>query len=422
MLGKNKYISIKISESRLKERNRELSILLEMSNLLSTSMNQKTLLKKALSKIMEYFDLEAGRIYLMNDKDQYLHLAAHQGVETEGLEKLSLNEGFSGKAARTKCFIAQHISELEDRDRAAFLSNKGLKVIICVPLISMDKMGGVMNLGSKKIIKLDQNKIDLLTAIGNQIAIAADNTKYYEDLQNKIKKLDKKQETIKFFTYSISHDLKSPAIGIYGLTRRFQEKYAHILDEKGKIYCNQISSAAKQMVDLVEKMNEYIVAKEAPYHFEKIKVKEITEEIRREFSQKLKQRKIRWLEEDILTEIVADRLALIRVFRNFVDNALKYGGKEMLQLKIGYEKNNGFHIFSFSDDGFGIRTEEKENIFKKFQREETSQGKDGSGLGLAIVKEIAEGHGGRAWVDGNTTEGTTFCISISKALKPENRL
>ena len=417
---KNKYISLKINDSKMKERNGELSILLEMSNLLSTSLNLKTLLTKALSRVMAYFDLEAGRIYLMNDKDPYMYLAAHQGMEIEGLEKQSLNEGFSGKAARTKCFIAQHVSELEDKKRASLLSKMGLKIIICVPLISMDKVGGVMNLGSEKIIKLDQGKIDLLTTLGNQIAIAADNAKYYEDLQSKIKTLREKQETIKFFTYSISHDLKSPVIGIYGLTRRFHERYLQTLDEKGKVYCNQILSAAKQMMDLVEKINEYIAAKEAPYHFERIKVKEVTEAIRDEFSFELKRRQIQWSETDYLPEIVADRLAFLRVFRNFVDNALKYGGKERLQLKIRYEEDGVCHRFSFSDDGVGIKPEDKEKVFELFQRKETSQGTDGSGLGLAIVREIAEGHGGRAWVDCSATKGTTFYITISKDLKSDD--
>jgi len=94
----------------------------------------------------------------------------------------------------------------------------------------------------------------------------------------------------------------------------------------------------------------------------------------------------------------------------------------MLQLEIGYEEDDVFHRFSFSDDGVGIKPEDKEKVFELFQRKETSQGTDGSGLGLAIVKEIAEGHEGRAWVDGSAIKGTTFYISISKNLKPENKL
>ena len=124
--------------------------------------------------------------------------------------------------------------ELEDKQRASVLLGRGVKNIICVPLIIMDEVGGVMNLTSSKAIMLDQGKIDLLTAVGNQIAVAGNHAKLYQDLKKKIKMLKEKEEMIKYFAYSISHDLKSPAIGIFGLTKRLQEKYGEILDEKGR--------------------------------------------------------------------------------------------------------------------------------------------------------------------------------------------
>jgi signal transduction histidine kinase len=417
MLTKKRYISVKVNDLKLRERNRDLSILLEMSNLIPTSLDLRGLLAGALSKVLEYFDMDAGRIYLMDEEGRHLYLVSHQGIEPKGLEKLTLDEGFSGKAARTKSFIAQHVSELEDRERVHLLVSKGLKIIICVPLVNMDQVEGVMNLGTRKMIRLDQRKIDLLTAIGNQIAVAANNVRLYEELQSKIKNLNEKKDMIKFFAYSISHDLKSPAIGIYGLSRRLQEKYAPNLDEKGKTYCTQILKAAAQMVDLVEKINAYIISKEARSHFERIKIGEITEEIRTEFSSRLKERKIRWTEPDSLPEIIADRLALSRVFRNFVDNALKYGGEDMLELKIGYEEDEAYHIFSFSDDGIGIKPRAKEMIFEQFQRDDTSHSTAGSGLGLAIVKEIAGVHRGKAWVVNNDNKGATFYISLAKDLK-----
>ncbi len=416
MLTNRKYISVSLSESKLKERNSGLSILYEMSNLLSTSMDLQDLLTSALSKVLSYFGLKAGRIYLMEDDGQYLSLAAHQGMEPGGLERLHINEGFSGRAVRTKSFIGQHVSELEDEKRAAFLLEKGFKGIICVPLIIRDEVVGVLNLATSKILKLDQNKIDLLTAIGNQIAVAANNAKLYEDLKNRMKTLKEKKEMIKFFAYSVSHDLKSPATSIYGLARRLQEKCGETLDRKCMPYCDQILKASKQMVDLVERINAYIATKEAPLHFERIKVKEVTEDIRNEFSTLLRDRKIKWSEPDSLPEIVADRLSLTRVFRNFLDNTLKYGGEDLYEVSIGYEENAAFHIFSFSDDGVGIQTGDKEKIFDVFKRHETSKGTPGTGLGLAIVREIAERHGGQVWMDGNAKKGTAFYISISKDL------
>ena len=422
MLSNKKYISIKFSEAKLKKRNRELSILLEISNFLSTSVELKDLLAGVLSKVLEYFDEEAGRIYLMDGEGQSLNLAAHQGIEIEGLEKMNISDGFSGKAVRTKSFIAQYVSELEDKKRESLLSGKGLKIIICVPLINMDNVVGVMNLARSGMIQLDHNKVDVLMAMGNQIAVAVNNARLYGDLKKKIQILKEKEEMIKFFSYSISHDLKSPAIGVYGFAKRLKEKYKEILDKRGRAYCDQILKTAEQMVVLLEEINAYVAAKEAPINLENVKVKEITEEIRNEFSDRLRRRRIRWSEPDILPEITADRLGLIRIFRNFVDNALKYGGDNLLEIKIGYKEDKAFHLFSFSDDGVGIKEEDKEKIFKRFQRNETSKGKAGSGLGLAIVKEIAERHQGEAWAETNTNKGTTFYISISKDLNFGNNV
>jgi len=419
MLGSRRYISLKLSESRLKGRNGELGIFLDISNFLSASMELKEILEGTLARISECFGLETGRIYLMDEGEQQFCLAAYKGIEPNGLEKLDLERSFSGKAVRTKSLIANYVSELEDKDRAELLMSKGLNIVICVPLVVRDKVWGIMNLATSGNLELSENKIDLLAAVGNQIAAAANNVTLYEDLRNKAAALKEEKELIKLFAFSVAHDLKSPATGIYGLTKRLQENYAHLLDKKGKEHCKQILKTAEQIKALVERINEYIAAKEAPLSYEKMDVKEITEEIKSEFFIELKSRRICWSEPDIFPEIIADRLAITRVFRNVVDNALKYGGKELGEIKIGYIENNGLHIFFVSDDGVGINSEDKEGIFEVFRRDSTSRGTAGSGLGLAIVKEIAGQHGGKAWIDMGTPKGATFYISISKGLKCE---
>ena len=417
MLLNKKYVSVQFSESKLKERNRELSILFEISNFLAASMTLKKLLEGVLAKVMQYFDMEAGRIYLMDDEERYLNLVACKGIKPEGLELIHLDEGFSGKAAKTRSFIAQYVSELEDKNRAALLAGKGIKIIMCVPLISMNKVCGVMNLATSRIIKLDQNKIDLLSAVGNQIANAANNNRLFEKLIKQIEMIKEKEEMIKFFAYSASHDLKSPATAVYALADRLQQKHGECLDEKGKMCCEQILKTAKQIALLVDKINMYIAAKEAPSNLERVKIKEITETIKTEFSTRFEKRDIRWSEPDSLPEIVADKLSLIRVFSNFIDNSLKYGGDDLHEIKMRYEEDDSSHIFSFSDDGVGIKEEAKEKIFEIFKRDETARGKPGSGLGLAIVKEIAASHKGRVWLDTDQKKGVVFYFSVSKNLK-----
>jgi len=390
---------------------------LDISNFLSSSLKIDDVLNGAAFKMLEHFEFDSCRIYLMDKSGRHLNLAAFRGTDPGGLERVGITEGFTGKAARTHSFIAQHVSELEDKKRAALLTSKGFKIIICVPLIAAGEVVGVMNLSSGKLIKLDQEMIDLLEVIGNQISVAIKNAWFYENILKKKDKLLEKKNMIEFFAYSTSHDLKGPAIAIYGISKLLNKKYSHILNDKGRDYCEQIQKTSEQIVTLVEKINIYVQAKVAPLNIEDIRIGEIINELKEEFFSVLESRHINWRKpkEDHL--IRADRLSITRVLRNLVDNALKYGGDNLSEISIGYKEDENLHFLSVGDDGVGVKKDQYENIFRVYQREKTSQGTAGAGLGLAIVKEVAERHGGRAWAEPGPEKGTTFYVAISKKLQ-----
>jgi PAS domain S-box-containing protein len=226
--------------------------------------------------------------------------------------------------------------------------------------------------------------------------------------------MEKGAEKIKIFAYSIIHDLKNPAIGIYGVSNLLKKHYGDLLDERGKKYCDQIMRASEQIATLLKKINAYIVTKEAPLNIKTVDLREILQLVKEEFAEQLELRQIRWREPAVIPEVRADGLYILRALRNLVDNALKYGGDKLGEIAVGYEAAQDFHILSVRDDGVGLRLADPEKIFTAFQRHETSEGVEGSGLGLAIVKEIAERHGGRVWVDSAPGRGTTFFVSIAR--------
>jgi light-regulated signal transduction histidine kinase (bacteriophytochrome) len=230
------------------------------------------------------------------------------------------------------------------------------------------------------------------------------------------KALEESSQKLKFFAYSVAHDLKSPATGVYGLTKRLSKHARDVLDEKGRTYCDQIMKVSEHIAALVEKINMYIATKESALLIETINISEIVRMLRDEFSTQLSLRRIDWLAPESEVEIKADRLSILRIFRNLIDNALKYGGESLTRISIGYEDSESLHIFSVSDNGKGLKEADSEKIFGLFQRNETSRGVEGAGLGLAIVKEIAEQHGGRVWVEPRGKKGITFYVSISKNL------
>jgi signal transduction histidine kinase len=223
-------------------------------------------------------------------------------------------------------------------------------------------------------------------------------------------------EKLKLFAYSISHDLKNPLIAINGLTKIIDRRYGDHFDKRGQEICGQIVKESDQALSLIEEINQFIKTKEAPFTFEELDPREIIGQVRDEFGKALASRQINWLEPESMPRVKADKLSLLRVFRNLVDNALKYGGPELGKIEIGYRQSPDHHIFSVSDDGAGISEENFEKIFGTFQRSSESANLEGLGLGLAIVKEIAARHGGQTWLERRPEKGLSFFISLSKDL------
>lgn len=228
--------------------------------------------------------------------------------------------------------------------------------------------------------------------------------------------LQDSNQKLKIFAYSVAHDLKSPAIGIHGLTQRLHQCYHHLYDEKGQVFSDQILKLSEHVAALVEQVNVFIATKESPLSIEDMNLKSTLAILKDEFSTRLSLRRIEWLEPDHTVVFRADKTAILRVFRNLVDNALKYGGEGLSKIWIEHQESEAYHIFSVGNDGAGFEDKDSEKLFGPFQRHGSSKGTEGAGLGLTIVKEIAERHGGTVWLSPGCQHEITFNLSIAKNL------
>ncbi|MCG2745623.1 MAG: PAS domain S-box protein [Desulfobacteraceae bacterium] len=227
--------------------------------------------------------------------------------------------------------------------------------------------------------------------------------------------LKKRSEEIKMFAYSVAHDLKSPAVSLHGLADRLLKKGREFSEEKCNLYCSRLLGSAEQIVALVDKINVFIGAKEQLLCLEDVSLAEVLQLIREEFSTRLELGGIRLQEPSRPPFMRADRLAMVRVLRNLIDNAIKYGGDKLSEVTISCREDENTHIVSVRDDGVGLKKEETGGLFGAFKRKKTSIGICGTGLGLAIVKEIIEQHGGEVWTEHDSRPGVAFCFSVPKA-------
>lgn len=406
--------TVSFSRRKLMHRNRALSVLLGLSELLSQSKGMKELLSQALDYVLEHTAFDAGRVYLMDADRQSLRLAAYRSMDVEGLERVSLDEGFTGRSAKSCSFIAQSIHSLGDPRRVELLAAKGLHTVVCVPFVVFDRVEGVMNLAAMSPIQLDQNEVDLLMMIGHLMGVAAIHAETEEVLREIVEELQQRNETIKLFVSTVGHDLKGPAVAAYGFARRLRDRYGDILGQNGLLYCEQILKATKQIATMVDELNSFVRTREMTLQPQRLLVSCLWESLKQEFSAELAKKSVRWTVLSRVTEVTADEVMVLRAMRNLIQNALTHGGPDLRTLQVGCEERQGFYVFWVADDGQGIPLEDQRKLFEPFARLKPSVSVEGSGLGLTIVREVAHRHGGEAWVRSEPGKGAVFFFSVAK--------
>jgi PAS domain S-box-containing protein len=423
----NRDISIRRrAEMELRRVNRALKVLGESSQAMARAADEKEFLSEVSRMIV---DVGGYRLAwfgsALDDERKSVRPVAQAGFEDGYLEKVDITwagtqrgRGPTGTAIRTgRPTVCKNI--LYDPQFAPWRGEavrRGYGSSIALPIRVSGKVIGALNIYAKESDAFDAEELNLLEELANDISYGLAALRDKIEREKAEEALVKSSNKIKMFAYSVSHDLKNPAIAIYGLAKRLNRYSRDRLDERGRTYCDQILKASEHIASLVEKINLYIKTKEVPLSIEKVQLKEIVDTVKEEFAPQITGRQIRWLEPEAIPEVNADRTSMVRVLRNLVDNALKYGGHDLSEIRISYQESEDSHILSVEDDGIGLKDEDAKTLFGPFKRKRMAGKVEGAGLGLAIVKEIAEQHKGRVWLEPDIKKGAAFHVSISKHL------
>jgi len=423
----NRDISIrKHAEMELHRVNRALKVLGESSQAMARAVDEKEFLAEVSRMMVDVGGYRLAWIgFAQEDERKFVRPVAQAGFEDGYLERAEITwadtprgRGPTGTAVRTgRTTVCKNI--LKDSKFALWREEavrRGYGSSISLPIRMDEKVIGALNIYATEPDAFHAEEVHLLEELTADISYGLTALRNKVEREKAEEALLKSSNKIKMFAYSVSHDLKNPAIAIHGLAKRLNRYSKDKLDERGRTYCDQILKAAEHIASLVEKINLYIRAKEVPLSIEKVRLKDIVNTVKEEFAPQLVGRQIRWLEPERIPEVNADRTSMVRVLTNLVDNALKYGGHDLSEIRINYQESEDSHILSVEDDGIGLKDEDAKMLFGPFKRKRMAGQVEGSGLGLAIVKEIAEQHKGRVWLDPAIKKGAAFHISISKHL------
>jgi signal transduction histidine kinase len=214
------------------------------------------------------------------------------------------------------------------------------------------------------------------------------------------------------FSYSVSHDLRSPVRAVLGYSRALEEDYGAVLDDEGRRLLSVVSREATRMGHLIDDLLAFSQLGRKPIVRTLVDVATLVEEVVAEQSA-LAGRGPSIFSVAALPGVSGDRALLRQVWTNLISNALKYSSNNAAPtIRIWAVAEASRIVYNVCDDGVGFDMAYASKLFGVFQRLHRSEDFAGTGVGLAIAHGIVQRHGGTIWADAALGAGATFSFAL----------
>ncbi|MGK7391964.1 MAG: PAS domain-containing sensor histidine kinase [Candidatus Cyclobacteriaceae bacterium M2_1C_046] len=239
--------------------------------------------------------------------------------------------------------------------------------------------------------------------------------KLNEQLNKKAEELTRVNAELEQFAYVASHDLKEPLRMINGFLQMLQKKYGKSLDETANTYINYALDGSKRMQQLITDLLRYSQITKEDDKKKLVDLNKIYDEVKLNLIKQIEENNATVVIKNSLPILNVNRSAILRLFQNLINNAIKFRKPDEDPVVIIDAKEAKSHwTFSISDNGIGISEENFQKIFEIFSRLHLKTDYPGSGIGLAKCKKIVQHHNGDIWVKSEPGKGSTFYFTLEK--------
>ena len=234
-----------------------------------------------------------------------------------------------------------------------------------------------------------------------------------DELRRRSEEVDRANQSLEAFTYSVSHDLRAPLRAMGGYSAALLEEYGDVLGDVGQGYARRILAAGEQMAALIDDLLQLSRILRSQMRLETIdlgaEVARIAEDLQRDEPDRAVHFAI-----ERPVEVRADHILMRTVLENLVGNAWKFTShRDDALIEFGTTPTAGTAACCYvRDNGAGFDPAYTHQLFQPFQRLHSAGEFPGSGIGLASVRTIVERHGGRAWAEGAVGDGATFHFTL----------
>ena len=238
------------------------------------------------------------------------------------------------------------------------------------------------------------------------------NQELEQRVADRTSQLEAANRELEAFSYSISHDLRTPLRAIDGFSHILLEDHAGKLDDEGRRLLGVVRQNTSRMAQLIDDMLNFSRTGRVELSFSGIDMENMARTVFKELRTSAGGSKVQ-LEIEQLPPAKGDSAMMRQVFVNLLSNAIKFSrAKETPVIRVGATPKEAETIYFVKDNGVGFNMQYADKLFGVFQRLHNVNEFEGTGIGLAIVKRIIARHGGRVWAEGKINEGATIYFAL----------